>query len=168
MLFFFHLNKFKDIQETELLVLGFENLTNHGVESLELRWMDSGLITRRPLTSFDQYYGDLIVVDSKSSKFSEYHYTIVMEQNRFLEEDTNCINYPSEQFQDYQSCDEAFQREYLQSNVPCKPYWAYGHVDEEPCVCYNETVWDAVSLLYVGATISSCSLPCTTTVANPV
>ena len=53
--FYFHLNKFKDIQETELLVLGFENLTNHGVESLELRWMDSGLITRRPLTSFDQY-----------------------------------------------------------------------------------------------------------------
>ena len=40
------------------------------------------------------------------------------------------------------------------------------HNDEEPCVCYNETVWDAVSLLYVGATISSCSLPCTTTVAK--
>ena len=82
----------------------------------------------------------------------------------------HCINYPSENiasYQSYQSCDDAFQKEYLKANAPCKPYWAFGHVEEEPSVCYfNESVHNAVNLLYVGATLSSCPLPCITTFAK--
>ena len=107
----------------------------------------------------------------------EHHYNVVLEQNKFLEDDNKCINYPShsesEKFNDYQSCDDAFQREYLKANAPCKPYWAFGHVDEEPSLCYadetnyvNESVHNAVNLLYVGATLSSCPLPCITTIAK--
>ena len=166
---FFHL---PNIQKTSLLMLGFGNLTAHGVEKLELRLMDSGLVTSRPLTSFGQYdAGSIVVEESKSNKFLEHHYNVVLEQNKFLEDDNNCINYPShselEKFNDYQSCEDAFQREYLKANVPCKPYWAFGHVDEEPSVCYsNESVHNTVNLLFVGATVSSCPLPCTTTVAK--
>ena len=169
---YFQLNKLRDIHETGLLMLGFENLTAHGVEKLELRLIDGGLITSRPLTSFGQYDENLIVVDSKQKQFFEHHYNVVIEQNKFLEVDNNCVTYPSE-FEDYQSCDEAFQREYLQKNIQCKPYWAFGHIDEEPSVCYfnesgyfNEPVYNAVNLLFVGATVSSCSPPCTTTIAK--
>ena len=75
-----------------------------------------------------QFNGDLIEFDSKSDNVNnfEHHFTVVMQQTKFLEEDNNCITYPTKEFKDYRSCDDSFQREYLKALSPYKPYWAFG------------------------------------------
>ena len=122
------LNKLKDVQVTNILSLGFENLTSHSVKKLELRLLDSNIIANRPLVSMGQFNGDLIEFDSKSDNVNnfEYHFTVVMQQTKFLAEDNNCITYPTKEFKDYRSCDDSFQREYLKALSPYKPYWAFG------------------------------------------
>ena len=110
-----HLSEFEGIQRTHVLSLGFEKLQKHGVEQLELRLLDSGLLTGRPLNSLGHFYGDSIVFEpgTHPSNNHEHHYNVILEQNRFLEEDTsrNCVNYPTENNKTYQHCDDSFQKE---------------------------------------------------------
>ena len=167
-----HLEQLGGIQETGIFSLGFENLTKHGVEKMELRLLDRGLSTSRPLVTLGQYQSDLIVIHNKSESNAliENHYNIVMEQNQFLEEDNKCITYPTEEFKDYRTCDESFQRKHLQ-HTTFKPYWAFGHFSNDEPNIITEGVMDAVThntvnLLYTGATRSSCLPPCTTTIAT--
>ena len=166
-----HLNKLGGLQKMEIIALGFENLAKHGVQKVEFRLLDSGLVTSRPLVSLGQFYGDLIAIDSKpeSGKSSyEYHYNVVMEQNKFLEEDIpkNCVDYPTEEFEDYQSCDDAFQRKYIETHYPSyKPYWAFGQLGNEVPNAHNLR-HNRLHLLVYGATKSTCPLPCITSVAK--
>ena len=124
-----HLNNLKDLQKTKVIAIGFENLSKHGVKKVEFRLLDRNLVTSRPLACFGQFYGDLIGIDSKPESGNssyEYHYNVVMEQNKFLEEDLskNCVDYPTEEFEDYQSCDDELQRIYIETHYPSyMPYW---------------------------------------------
>ena len=165
-----HLDQLGGMQETGIFSLSFENLKKHGVEKMELRLLDRSLISSRPLVTLGQYQSDLIVICNKSeSNAIENHYNIVMEQNRFLEEDNNCITYPTEEFKDYRSCDESFQTKHLQKHTPFKPYWAFGHLsNDEPNIITDDDAMthNTVNLLYTGATRSSCLPPCTTTIAK--
>ena len=164
------LNNLKDVGETILLSFGFENLTSHSVKKLELRLLDSNIVASRPLVSMGQFNGDLIIYDSKldDGKNHEYHYTVVMEQTTFLEEDNNCITYPTKEFKDYRSCDDFFQREYLKALSPYKPYWAFGAAINEEAngILVNKSEWARLYPLFLGAARSDCLLPCTTTVAK--
>ena len=164
------LNNLKDVQETNIISLGFENLTSHSVKKLELRLLDSNIIANRPLVSMGQFNGDLIEFDSKSDNVNnfEYHFTVVMQQTKFLEEDNNCIAYPTKEFKDYRSCDDSFQREYLKALIPNKSYWAFGAAINEEAngILVNESVMTGVYNLFIGAARSDCLLPCTTTVAK--
>ena len=166
-----YLSRFESIQRKSTIALGFENLDIHDVEKLELRLFDRGLLTRRPLVSLGQFNGELITIkpSCKPIRSFEYHYDVVLDQNRFLEKDKskNCVNYPTEQFQDYQSCDDSFQKEFLQKHSPYKPFWAFGKLsNKEPNHPYIPSAHVPVNLLYTGAKRSPCPLPCTTTVAR--
>ena len=168
-----HLDQLGGMQETEIFSLGFENLKKHSVEKMELRLLDRGLVTSRPLVTLGQYQSELIVICNKSESNAsiENDYNIVIEQNRFLEEDKKCITYPNEKFKDYRSCDNSFQRKHLQEQTPFKPYWAFGHLTNDEPNFITKGIMDAVThntvnLLYTGATRSSCLLPCTTTIAK--
>ena len=166
-----HLNRFESIQKMRLVNIGFENLKEQGLEKLELRLLDSGLVTKRPLVSLGQFNGDLITIkpSCKSNHSFEHHYDVVLDQTRFLEKDKskNCVDYPTEEFEDYQSCDDSFQREFIRKHSPYKPFWAFGRQsNEEPNHPYVKSAHVPINLLYTGATRSSCSLPCTTTVAK--
>ena len=167
-----HLGRFEGLQKKRTIALGFENLKNHDVEKLELRLFDSGLLTRRPLVSLGQFNGDLITIlpSCKPNQSFEHHYDVVLDQNRFLEEDEskNCVNYrPTDKFPDYQSCDNSFQKEIIEKYSPYKPFWAYGQLaNEEPNHPYILSAHVPINLLYNGAKRSPCPLPCTTTVAK--
>ena len=165
------LSKFEGLQKKSTIALGFENLEFHDVEKLELRLFDRGLLTRRPLVSLGQFNGELITISPSctANQSFEHHYDIVLDQNRFLEEDEskNCVNYPTKKFQDYQSCDNSFQKEIIEKYSPYKPFWAYGQLaNEEPNHPYILSAHTPVNLLYTGAKRSPCPLPCTTTVAK--
>ena len=162
------LNRLESIQKSQMMAVGFENMEKHGVEKVKFRLLDRSLVTRRPLVSLGQFYEDLIVIESQS-KYHEYHYNVVLEQTRFLEDDDskNCINFPTTEFEDYQSCDDSFQKEYLQRRTPYKPFWAFGELsNEEPNRLFLPFTHMPATRLYIGATRSPCPLPCTTTVAK--
>ena len=166
-----NLSRFEGLQKKRIISVGFENLQIQNVEKLELRFFDRGLLTRRPLVSLGQYNGDLITIPPSCDPnvSFENHYDIVLDQNKFLEEDKskNCVNYPTEKFQDYQSCDDSFQKEILEKHSPYKPFWAFGRLaNEEPNHLYIPSAHLPVNLLYTGAKKSPCPLPCTTTVAR--
>ena len=132
-----HLGRFESLQKKSTIALGFENLENHDVEKLELRLFDNGILTRRPLVSLGQFNGDLITIlpSCKPNHSFENHYDVVLDQNRFLEEDEskNCIIYPTDRFQDYQSCDNSFQKEIIEKYSPYKPFWAFGQLANRAC-----------------------------------
>ena len=166
-----NLSRFEGLQKKRIISVGFENLQIQNVEKLELRFFDRGLLTRRPLVSLGQYNGDLITIPPSCDPnvSFENHYDIILDQNKFLEEDKskNCVNYPNEKFQDYQSCDVSFQKEILEKHSPYKPFWAFGRLaNEEPNHLYIPSAHLPVNLLYTGAKKSPCPLPCTTTVAR--
>ena len=167
-----HLNRMEGIQKSQLIALGFETLEKHSVEKVKFRLLDSNLVTSRPLVSLGQFYEDFIVIESNNqlnNKHYEYHYNVVLEQTRFLEDDDskNCINYPTAEFEDYQSCDDLFQKEYLQRRTPYKPFWAFGELsNEEPNHLYLSSAHMHVNFVYTGATRSPCPLPCTTSLAK--
>ena len=167
-----HLNRMEGIQKSQLIALGFETLEKHSVEKVKFRLLDSNLVTSRPLVSLGQFYEDFIVIESNNqlnNKHYEYHYNVVLEQTRFPEEDDsqNCVNYPTGEFENYQSCDDSFQKEYLQRRTPYKPFWAFGELsNEEPNHLYLPSVHMPVNLVYTGATRSPCPLPCTTSLAK--
>ena len=76
-----HLSGLEGIQRTKLLGLGFENLQKYGVEQLELRLLDSGLLTSRPLISLGQFYGDSIVFEPGANSSNNYAhlYNVILE-----------------------------------------------------------------------------------------
>ena len=165
------LNNLKDVQETNIISLGFENLTSHSVKKLELRLLDNNIIAKRPLVSMGQFNGELIELDSKSDNVNnfEHHFTVVMQQTKFLEEDNTCITYPTKEFKDFRSCDDSFHREYLKALSPYKPYWAFGAAINEEAngILVNKSAVRAgLYPLFIGAARSDCLLPCTTTVAK--
>ena len=125
-----HLSELEGMQRTKSVTLGFEPLQKHGVDQLELRLLDSGLLTSRPLVSLGQFYGDSILFESgtNSSANHEHLYNAILEQTKFLEEDQskNCVNYPTENYKTFKHCDDSFQKEFLQNYSPSKPYWAFG------------------------------------------
>ena len=167
-----HLSEFEGIQRTLVLSLGFENLQKHGVKELELRLLDVGLLTGRPLNSLQgQFYGDSIVFEpgTNSSNNHEHHYNVILEQTKFLEEDTskNCVNYPTENYKTYQHCDDSFQKELLAKHSLFKPYWAFGEQsNNEPNVPYLKEAHLFINFLFTGLIKSACPLPCTTNVAT--
>ena len=167
----FNLSRFEGLQKKRTIAMGFENLQIQDVEKLELRLFDRGLLTRRPLVSLGQFNGELITIprSCEPDRSFEYHYDIVLDQNRFLEEDETkkCVNYPTEKFQDYQSCDDSFQKEILEKHSPYKPFWAFGKLgNEEPNHLFIPSAHTTINFLYAGAMKSNCPLPCTTTVAK--
>ena len=98
----------------------------------------------------------------------EHHYNVILEQNRFLEEDTsrNCVNYPTENYKTYQHCDDSFQKELLEKHSPSKPYWVFGQQsNNEPNVPYLREAHLHINLLFAGFIKSACPLPCTTNFA---
>ena len=115
-----HLSGLEHIQRTEILALGFEQLQNHSVKHLELRLLDSSLLTSRPLNSLGQFYGDSVVFEPGVK--SSHIYTVILEQTKYLEEDVskNCVNYPTENHKSYQHCDDLFQKEFLEKHTPSK------------------------------------------------
>ena len=166
-----NLSRFEDLQKKSMIAIGFENLQIQNVEKLELRFFDRGLLTNRPLVSLGQFNGELITIppSCNANHSFEHHYDIVLDQNRFLEEDEskNCVNYPTDKFPDYQSCDDAFQKKTLQNLSPYKPFWAFGRLaNEEPNHLHIPSAHVPVNLLYTGAKKSTCPLPCKTTVAR--
>ena len=70
-----HLSELEGMQRTKSVTLGFEPLQKHGVDQLELRLLDSGLLTSRPLVSLGQFYGDSILFEpgTNSSAVSYTH-----------------------------------------------------------------------------------------------
>ena len=162
-----HLSGLKSIQRTKIIALGFEKLENFGVQHLELRLLDSNLLTSRPLISLGQYFGDSVVYEPEPN--NEHLYSVILEQTKFLEEDQskNCVNYPTENHKTYQHCDDSFQKEFLEKHSPSKPFWAFGNLsnNEQNVPYFNETLL-LTSLLYAGLTNSDCPLPCTTNVAE--
>ena len=165
-----HLSEIEGIQRTHVLSLGFEKLQKHGVEQLELRLLDSGLLTGRPLNSLGQFYGESFVFEPAThpSNNHEHRYSVILEQNRFLKEDTsrNCVNYPTENYKTYQHCDDSFQKEFLEKHSPSKPYWVFGQQsNNEPNVPYLREAHLYINLLFAGFIKSACPLPCTTNFA---
>ena len=162
-----HLSRLESIKRTKLIALGFENLQNFDVQQLELRLLDSGLLTGRPLNSLGQFYGDSIMFEPGVK--SSHIYTVILEQTKFLEEDNskNCVNYPTENHKDYQQCDDSFQKEFLEKHSPSKPYWAFGQIsNNEPNVPYLKEAHLLINFLFSGETKSPCPLPCTTNIAE--
>ena len=166
-----HLSGLEGMQRTKSIILGFEPLKKHGVDQLELRLLDSGLLTSRPLVSLGQFYGDSILFEpgTNSSANHEHLYNAILEQTKFLEEDLsqNCVNYPTENYKTFQHCDNSFQKEFLENHSPSKPYWAFGQLsNNEPNVPYSNETHILINLLFSGLTKSACPLPCTTNVAE--
>ena len=168
-----HLSGLEGMQRTNILSLGFENLQKHGMDQLELRLLDSGLLTSRPLVSLGQFYGDSILFESgtNSSANHVHIYSALLEQTKFLEEDPSkdCVNYPTQNYNSYQHCDDSFQKEFLQNYSPSKPYWAFGQQsNNELNVPYSNETHMLINLLFAGlAGDFPCPLPCTTNVAQP-
>ena len=163
------LSGLEGIQRTKIITLGFDQLKNHGVDQLEVRLLDSGLLTSRPLISLGHFYGDSILFGTNSSGYYEHLYSVILEQTKFLEEDVskNCVNYPTENHITYQHCDDSFQKEFLEKHSPYKPFWAFGQLNKnEPNVPYLKELRFLINLLFAGSTKSTCPLPCTTNVAE--
>ena len=106
----------------------------------------------------------------------EYHYSVELQQTKFLPEDTvRCAEYPTEQFKSFKDCDIQHMREQLKGLglEDYKPFWLVPDICQTSYVNFRlhnslkysseSSMSNSVFSIYSGVKSSSCPLPCTTT-----
>jgi hypothetical protein len=154
------LDKIEGIKETKLLSLGFDKMSKHKVDKLEVALFDKALLTRRPLHSLSPFLdGERIKVkQSENEELQELTFNIELNQNRFLAEDTdkNCVNYPTKEYRSFMDCDDHFQQKFLTENVAYQPFWAFRDGGRHEAIVGPSWPGQWIYMLYSGALVQGC------------
>lgn len=88
-------------------------------------------------------------------------FLITLKENKFAEEDPskNCVNYPTDQHESYNDCDESFLRSSLHPGIV--PIWLVSNTENVTTFLYEDSLGD-FSPLFNGILKSDCPLPCST------
>ena len=89
-------------------------------------------LRKRGLRSqINDYDGIPIEIDDLSSGITKkFFLTFSQRINLDTEEGIDCINYPGEEFQSYQDCDEDFVYNKMKNEFKIMPFWAAKSLDE--------------------------------------
>ena len=155
-----------NIEHIHIIVLKLSGLGNYSVEVHSTGdSLDTG---RRIKEHSSQSTGDIIKYNGKEGMVRSYMVDIA--QRVFVEEDpnSNCRNYPNQEYQSYQECDDKFVRNFLPGGLT--PIWITDDFTEVSTqVFYEKGTPERYKLkqlyekLTDGDLRSDCPLPCKTT-----
>ena len=139
------------------------------VNKMTIQLNDKNLYCRRQILQHKtNNEGDLLIYENSSKAMNIY--VVEVFEEKFVKEDLtkNCIDYPTETYQDYDDCDLQFGLSKLAHDVGpnFRPLWASDNmsmVTTKPILLTTlsaafTTHWNLAS----GILLSDCKLPCTT------
>ena len=113
--------------------------------------------------------GPQIKIENLGQKCSNKKFLVEFKQTKYVEEDKSkgCVNYPMNEYESYNKCDEAFMREILKTHYPPNfmPVWL-GGVNATQWMRNTNITERIYSDLFKGTLMPPkdvCPLPCTST-----
>ena len=137
--------------------------------SLSIEERNKRIQKRSLKTSLLSYNGPLLVNDNLSQG-RRIKLVVKLSETKFPEEDNGqCSKYPNVHFKSYSDCDQAFVKNFTQTNYNMTPFWAADSFDEvTETRYYGNTNFTDLADLVDGTETSNCLPPCLSTTVGHI
>ena len=114
----------------EIIYIRYDKIYNLRL-TLNIEDKRKSLSKRTLKSNYMNYEGTPIVVeDLLSPKMKSFYLTISQTIDLETDQGKNCINYPTEEFENFQECDETFVYDEMKNIYKFMPFWAARTSDE--------------------------------------